>query len=810
MGDILRNIRLGGRLVLRNPGFFAFVIGTMALGIAFLTAIFSVVHGVLLEPLAYPDAEELVSIQSVHPELGNNILSRVETFNAFREESRTVSELAAVQMGNLQMVTEAGPRQLRALLTTPSLFPLLGVTSAQGRLFQEDEGRFGEERVALLSYELWQEAFEGDPAVLGATVHFLGEAVLGGPPGEEGSLTIVGVLPDDFRAPFANFDADLWIPESFGQQRLSPATHLMVFGRLAPGVSLEVAQEELGAIYRRLQVEMGDVESPWRTRLTPLREFFVGSLRTPLQLLFLGGLILLGVATANTANLLLARAEVRASEVAVRSALGGSKGRLLRQLIAENAVPALLAGGLGLGLGWLLLSLFNTLGTTWLPERFELALDPVVLIVVLAVTVGTQLIFALVPILRFSRVRLTAAMYGQGTGGTRRVGLGRMALVSFQIALALALTISSVLLMSSLQQLQEMDPGFSKEGVLTASVTLPEAHYPEGEQRRRLYRQLLLGIEELPNVAAAGLVNYLPFSGSSGATRIAVESPVPELAGQPVEIQFRAVSHGYLRAMDIPLMEGRYLEARDLTRPVVAVSQEAARMLWGDREPLGQRVKLGGAESRNPWAEVVAVVGDVQHDSLTRDSQPTLYLPFLSPSTMALVVRTESGDPGQLVPAIRREVGAVAPSLPVYDVQPLTARVHAGLGGVRLAAWLISLLAVLTLLLASVGVYAAAYQAVVERRREIGIRYAMGAHSRDILRLTFRRFTPWLAAGLVLGAVGAWALGGYLASLLFAVNPTEPTVFLGTAVVVAAMALLGTYLPTRKASKVDPVVVLKT
>lgn len=808
MKDLLGDIRQGGRMITRNPGFYTFSIGTMVVGIACLTAVFSVVHGVLLEPLPYPDPEEIVSIQSIHPEYGNNLLSRVEVFDAFRQESRTTSNLAAVQAANLQMTTPEGPEQLRVLLSTPSLFDLLGTAAELGRLFEPDEGRYGRERVAVLSYELWRRSFGGDPVTLGRSLSFVGDPVLGGIPGQEESVTIVGVLPRGFKGPFGSFVPDLWLADSFDKERVSTATHVMAFGRLREGVGRDAAQQELGAIYGRLQLATGG-ESKWRTRLVPLRDFLVGSLRRPLELLFVGGLIVLFVACANTANLLLAKAEMRASEVAVRRAMGAAQPRLVRQLAAESLVPAFLAGALGLAVAWLLLRLFGALGAGILPRRFDFGIDPTVVAVVVALTLATNLLFALVPALRFSRLRLRNMIEGNSSGGSRRIGKVRFALVAFQVALAVVVGVSSILLVESVQGLRAIDPGFTREQVLTGWISLPEPYYPEGHQRRNFYQRLLGGVRSLPGVEQAGLINFLPFSGRSGATEITVESPGPQVGPEPVQIQFRAVSQGYFDAMQIPCVEGRYFDLRDLTRPAVIVSEKAARMLWGDRDALGQRVKLGGRESRNSWSEVVGVVSDIRHDSLTRESQPTLYVPFISPNRMALVVRTVQEDPERLAPAVHRVLEEVDPKQPLHDVRTLSARVEAGLGGVRLGAWLMSLLGAVTLFLAAVGVYGATYEAVVERHREIGIRYAMGATGRDISSLVFGKLLPWLGAGLACGVLGSLLLGRYLASLLYGVEPTNPLVLSLAFGFVALVALLGTYLPTKKATRVDPCVILK-
>jgi putative ABC transport system permease protein len=796
-------------MMARNPGYFAFVVGTMALGIACLTAVFSVANGVLLEPLPYPRSQDLVSIQSVHSELGNNLLSRIETFEAFHSGTESLDLLAAVQTADLQLMTDTGGRSSRVLLSSPGLFEMLGASPALGRLFLEGEGRAGDQRVAVLSHRLWREAFAEHREILGRVLRFAGDAELGVVSGEEGAFTVVGVLPAGFRAPFPNYDPDLWIADSFDVHRSSATTHVLAFGRLAEPSDLATAQTELASIFDRLQRATSSDEPQWRTRLVPLRVFLSGSLRRPLELLFLGGILVLGVAVANTTNLLIARAGMRASEAAVRGALGADRGRLVRQLAIENAIPAALAGSAGLAGAWLLVKIIRNLGADVLPQRFDVGIDGTAITLAVLATLAADLLFAVVPRARWSGARLAGAMQWRKASGTRRSRRLHFGLAGLQVGLALVLTLTALLLVESLQRLRRIDPGFEARDVLTAGLSLAEAYYPEGRHRRSFYERLLREVRSLPEVSYAGLVNYLPFSGNSAATEVSLENPAAELAGQPVRMSFATVSPGYLETMRISLLAGRTFEDWDSLHPAAVVSRDAARWLWGGRNPIGQRVKLGGPRSRNSWAEVVGVVDDVRQDSLTQESQPMIYLPLLTATQMTLVARSSTGRPEQLVAAIRECVAKVDPQQPLVDVETLVARVDRSLGRARLSALLMSVLGIVSLLLAAVGIYGATWQTVVERWSEIGVRYALGADERSILSLVLGGILPWLIAGLALGTLGALGLGRYLSSILFEVEMTDPAVLLGACSVVAAVALVGTWAPTRKAAKVDPAAIIK-
>ena len=809
MRDLWRNIRFGGRTVARNPTFSAFVIGTMALGIGTLTAVFSVVHGVLMAPLPYPHADRLVSVQSTHLDLGNNIVFPIEELEGLRQDHSALDEIAGVEMASAQVVSEEGPRQVKILLGTPNLLVMLGGEPQLGRLFQPDEGHRGGPRVAMLSDRLWREAFGGDPAVLGKTLRVAGDAVVGGVAGEASTATVVGVLPPGFKAPFGNYDPDLWIADSLDPSRASSASHAMVFGRLAPGVGLAAAQARLEAAYRRIQALAGNPESPWRAKVVPLRTFLVGSVERSLDLLLLGSLLVFAVAVANTTNLLVARAGTRYSEIATRSALGACRSRLVRQLAGESVVPAVLSGGLGLGLAWSMLRFFERFNARVLPKRFDVGIDLAAVGLVLVVTLITIALLALIPAATLRGKRLVGALQGRTASGRRRSGAVRFALVGVQVSLALMLTVAAGLLMVSLLRLQRIDPGFGRDGVLTARLSLSDAYFPDPAGRRAFYQELLPQVKSLPGVVSAGLVSYLPFSGASAATRIAVEDPVPRLAGETVQISFSSVSPGYLESMRIPLTRGRYFESGDVDRPYVIVSESASRMLWGDRDPVGQRIKVGGADSRNPWAEVRGVVGDVLQSSLTRGSEPTLYLPSVSAGEMTLVVRSGPTRPETLSKPLRQRVATVFARQPVHDVETLSARVDRTLGRSELSAWLMTLLGVITLVLAAMGVYGATWNAVVERRAEIGIRYAVGAEPRDILRLVYSRIAPWLLVGLAVGVVGAFGLGGYFGSLLYGVESSDPLILWGTSTVVGIIAVLGSYVPTRRASQLDPASIMK-
>jgi len=784
MTGIAQDIKFAIRLAQRNLCFSLLIICTMALGIGALTAVFSVVNAVLLQPLPYEEPDRLVSVQSIHPRHGSNVLSRVTTLASFREEARQIDDLGAVVKVGLQVEAASGPEQVTGVLASPGLLSMLGVSPHLGRLFEAAEGRPGDSRTAVLSYRFWRDHFSADPAVLGRSVRFRGGDLPGAGDARSQLLTIVGVLPQAYPAPFRNLDPQIWVAASF-EEAHAPRTHAVVFGRLGQGATFEGAEAELDAVYSRLQAP-GPSEDRWRIRAVPLREFMTSDVRRPLLLLMIGGVLVLLVAAANTANLVLARSKYRCTEAAIRNVLGAGRGRLIRQQLIEGMVPAVAAGALGVALAHGAVSFCRLFAFWGINRCFDVHFDWAVLAVAFLMIAGTTLLIGLVPALKLSKRRL-ASWLGHGTAwstgvGAARSGRSRRMLVASQVALAVVSSFVAVLLVVSVVNLKRIEPGFETENLLTARVSLPTAHYASSHQKAGFYRQLVHRLGVLPGVTSAGLVNYLPLSGASTAMHVMVENPGKEGVPRETVIQFRAVDPGYLRTMGLRLVRGHDFRDYDpaVSPPAIVVSKKAARLLWGDREPIGQRIKVEDYES---WAQVVGIVDDVKHDSLTAEEEPTIYIPFLYPSEMSMVIRAQrNGGYSHLISSVRETVSSLDSELPVYDVLPMPKKIDLSIEKTRLSAWLMTVLASITLLLAMVGVYAATWYTVAERRREIGIRTVIGASPGDIRRWLLRIVAGWIGWGALAGAFFASGLARYVSSLLYGVEPDGSWLVKGTIV----------------------------
>lgn len=808
MTGIVQDLSRGVRTLWRHRAFSGLLICTMAVGVGSLTAVFSVMAAVLLEPLPYPEDERLVSVQLSHPEHGENLLVGSDVFSAMDERSRVMDELAAVVDLDLRLEIGAGYEQVKGALATPSLFDLLGAEAALGRLFAPTDGRKGAPPVGVITHELWRSQFSGDPNLIGSALRF-GGANLGNGGESPELITIAGILPPGFEAPFSKLDPQIWVAESFAAGSAAASPYALVFGRLRPGVEAVEAESDLQAIFADVE-RARDTRSRWRTHLVSVREFISGKSRRPVELLFLGGLLVFVIAGANTANLLVARAASRSGEAALRQAIGAGRRRILGQLLAEGLSPAICSGAAGLALASGAVEVFRSRNMLGLPQRFDVSLDWRAGLAVLFLVLTTGLLFGLAPALRFWRLRPTDAVDGLRAENlmTTSRGRGRLALLSIQITVALAVTVACALLVESFLRIQQVDPGFEEEALLTAWLRTDDAYYADPRVRASFHQRVLDRAEALPDAEAAGLVNYLPLSGRTGAMEFLVESPEDRTSNRSVVIQTRAISPGYLRTMEVPLRSGRYLREADLRTQSILVSQRAAQSLWGERDPLGRRLKLAGSE-RNPWMNVVGMVEDVKDESLTRDPQPVVYVPLLQFSPMALVVRSRSGDTDRLAASLQHEVREIDPQQVLVDIKPMARRVEADMTQARLAAWLMGALSLVALLLAAVGVYGTVWYMVSERRRELGIRYAVGAAPRGLLRAVSVKVIPWVVIGLLAGAVSGLAVSRLMTALLYEVHPTSPRVLITAVAVMAAVAAAGAYFPGRRAMRMDTASLLR-
>lgn len=809
METLWQDLRFGIRTLIKSPGFAIVALLTLALGIGANSAIFSVVNSILLRPLAYKNPEQLVMIN--HNYIKINLKASVSAFGYkhYVENAKSFESIAAMTGWAANLTGEGEPERLTGQSVSANFFQTLGAEAAKGRTFATGEDTEGKNRVLVLSHGFWQRRFGGDPNILNKTLSLNGE-----------NYTVVGVMPEGFQfGRELGMIIDLWRPIVFTPDQLSSNSitneFLMVIGRLRQGVTQEQAQTEMKSIAANLrqQYMQGADATNWDLLLTSFRELIVGDIRLMLWIVMLVVGFVLLIACANVANLLLARAAARQKEIAVRTALGAGRWRIIRQLLTESVMLSVVGGAFGLLIGYWGVKALVSLNEDRIPRANEISLDWRVLLFTFGVSILTGVLFGIVPAIQTTKADLheTLKEGGRSAAAATKHWV-RSVLVVAEIALALAVLVGAGLLVKSFMRVQEVNPGFNPQGLLTMSVSLPDFKYSEAPQRANFYKQLIHDVSALPGVQSAGAVSVLPLSGqgSSGSFRIEGRD-VPPGQSPPHGARW-AATPDYFKTMGIPIIRGRYFEERDTAdgKQVVIIDQALAAKYWPNEDPLGKRMVFEGTRDNPNWREIVGIVGHVKHTDLEGESRAQYYIPHQQRAQpgMTVVVRT-TGDPNALASAARNAVRNLDKELPVFRVRTMDQFVADAMAQRRFALLLIGIFAGLALLLAAIGLYGVMAYSVTQRTHELGLRMALGAQAGDVLKLVVKQGMLLAGIGLGIGLVGAFFLSRLMKTLLFNVSATDPVIFTAIAATLAAVALIACFFPARRATKVDPMVALR-
>jgi putative ABC transport system permease protein len=806
---LTQDLRFGWRMLRKNPGFAIVAILTLAVGIGANTAIFSVVNAVLIRPLPYPNASRLVMAwESRLPDRAKQNVTSPATFLNWQRHN-TVFDGMAICFNDSGVITGgSAPEQIAMQDVSPNLFALLGVSAAMGRTFVPEQDSAGGELVAVLSWQLWQRRYGGDPNILGRQIVV-----------DDKPHTVVGVMPRGFQffvkqGSFYQKPPELWVPMNLtGERAASHGRYLQAIALLRPGVRLAEAQGSMASLAQQIAAEDPAAMKDWTVNLVPLRSQLVGDIAPGLRYLQAAVGFVLLIACANVATLFLARAAARRHEIAIRIAVGAGARRVVRQILTESILIAALGAVAGLFVAWSSTKALLRFAPPNLIPLEGVALDLPVLIFTSAIALLTGVLFGTIPALQAAHAapREPLNESSRSSFGTARQSRARSWFVVAEVALAVVLLAGSGLLLRSLTRLMAVNPGFDSKNVLTAVVQLPNAKYQKDEVRARFYAQLLDRVRQLPGVRAASADGFLPFAGIIAGTGVDVEGQAVLPMSQKPVVDVALVEPQFFETMRIPILQGRTFseaDATDLTHKVV-ISEAMARQLWPNENPIGKHVTIYMKKDNVP-SEIVGVVGDVKHAGLDTEARGTAYWPYpeLSFSFMTLVVRTD-GDPLAVAPAVRDTVLSLDKDQPIADVRTMESLLSASLARTRFAALLMSIFSGIAVLLAALGVYGLVSYVVEERTREIGVRVALGSTYHRVVSLLLSQGLRLAGLGIAIGTVAALALSRLIATLLYATTPADPLTFSLVVAGIALVALAACYLAARRAVRIDPMSALR-
>lgn len=804
--SVLKDFRYSFRSLVKNRGYALACILTLALGIGGVTAVFTVVNAILLTPLPYKEPNRLVMVWNRYGKVNSsNFHNSPPDFFDRKRESRTLESMAAIEETSLNLTGRGEAERIRTARVSPSLFSVLGVSPLFGRNFTAQEGEPSKNSVVMLSHGFWKRRFGSNPDLIGQTLSLNGS-----------KFVVIGIMPAAFWYP--NPETEIWTPLAFTPEQMSDDSrggeYLSMIARIKPGIDFEKVQAEMSWIAAQVPERVPDrrtflLQSGWGADVVPLTESIVGDVKPALLVLMGAVALLYFIACANTVNLFLARSTGRQKEIAIRAAIGADRSQLIRFILIEALLLSFAGGFGGVLLARWSTSLIPAIVPESLPRMNEIGLNGSVLFFVMAVSVVTGLFLGLIPALRLSISDLQQTLKVKSTGSSEKsVHRLRNALVITEVALTVVLATGAALLTKSFQQLVQVNPGFQTQDRTTLTLSLPRTQYPEDPQRIAFFQEMLGQIRTLPGVIAAGANASLPMQGENWTASFDIQGR-DRSSGPPPGLEYRPVTTDYFRSMGIPVLRGREFNERDsaISPRVAVVDEKLAQRFWPEQDPIGKRIEFSGAEE---WHEIVGVVGHVKNSNLETDGLEQVYLPHgqTPEPTMSIVVHATT-SPSILIDGIRTTVGKLDPNLPLYQIGSMDQVVSVATAQSRFNTLLFAAFAIMALALAAVGIYGVISYSVNQRRKEIGIRMALGARPQNVLAMIVKQSMRVSFAGMILGVILSIALSRFLSSLLFQIQATDPAIYAGTTFVALLVALVACSLPARRAAHLDPLISLR-